>query len=508
VGELKSSAADFPSTSRAIAWTLAARQGERLLGIVSISILARLLSPSDFGLVAMAGSVAALVEVLSAFGFDWALIRLPDPTREHYDTAWTLRLACGMLVLCALVALAQPVAILYAQPAVAPILVAVGINGLIGSAENTWMAEFRRQNRFEQEFKLRVLAKIAGFFTATAWALESHSYWALVAGVTASRLTATLLSYRLHPLRPRWGLSRRADLLQFSVWLLVGNVTDVLRVRFSEIWLGRNLGPRPVGLYSMASELSALATTEWAAPINRAVFSRYVRDTGAVDALRSGYLRVSALIWALGMPAAVGIGLCAPLIVMILLGGQWAGAAAVLQILAIAGLLNIMASNTQYIYWALGKSRFVTLLSLLGASAFVVLTLLFGRRFGVTGVAWAQVFASALVLAINYGVLLRTLRLRLTLVVRRSYRVVIASAAMGFIISLFADASASWPVQQPWQRLGLMIAIGIASYFAILMGLWTLLGKPEGPEADLRDASCAAGAQCLDFLRARVRSRV
>ena len=110
------------------------------------------------------------------------------------------------------------------------------------------MAEFRRQNRFNQEFTLRTLAKIAGFLTATGVALQTRSYWALVAGIIATRLTSTLLSYRLHPRRARWDLSRSADLLHFSVWLLLGNVADVLRSRFSEIWLGRNIGPRSVGL--------------------------------------------------------------------------------------------------------------------------------------------------------------------------------------------------------------------------------------------------------------------
>jgi lipopolysaccharide exporter len=490
-----------PSTTRAVAWTLAARQGERLLGVVSISILARLLSPSDFGLVAMGTSVAALVEVIAAFGFDWALVRLPNPTREHYDTAWTLRVLCGALVFAVLAGLAHPIALLYSRPAVAAVVVVMGLNSLIGSVENIWMAEFRRQNRFDQEFRLRTLAKIAGVLTATGVALQTHSYWALVAGITASRVTSSALSYRLHPLRPHWDLSRSADLLHFSVWLLLGNVTDVLRSRFSEIWLGRNIGPRSVGLYSMASELSALASTELAAPINRAVFTRYMEQVGDVEALRAGYLRVSGLIWAVGMPAAVGIGLCAPLIVAILLGGQWTDAAQVLQILALAGLLNIMASNTQYVYWALGRSRFVTLLSLAGATIFVGLTLLLGGRLGVPGVAWAQVIASGLVLAINYAVLLATLRLRLFEVVRRNYRVIVASAGMSALVVALANSGPTWASQQIWVRLAVMIAVGITSYFGILIGLWMMLGKPAGPEVDIRDLSRAATASVRGLVR-------
>ncbi len=285
------------------------------------------------------------------------------------------------------------------------------------------------------------------------------------------------------------------------MWLLLGNVADVLRSRFSEIWLGRNIGPRSVGLYAMGSELSALASTELAAPINRAVFTRYMQQVGDVEALREGYLRVSGLIWAVGMPAALGIGLCAPLIVRILLGGQWADAVQVLQILAFAGLLNIMASNTQYIYWALGKSRFVTLLSLAGSTIFITLTLLLGTQLGMSGVAWAQVIASGLVLAINYAVLLTTLQLRMSDIVRRNYRVVIASAGMSALVSAFSNSGATWATQQIWLRLALMITVGIVSYVTILIGLWTIIGKPAGPEVDIRDLARTAVASIHGLLR-------
>lgn len=474
-----------PTASRAVAWTLAARQGERLLGIVSITILARLLSPSDFGLVAMAGSIAAIVEVLSAFGFDWALVRLPHPTREHYDTAWTLRVICGVLVLVALSAAAYPAAIFFSRTAVMPIVIVMGVNGLIGSVENIWMTEFRRQNRFDQEFKLRMFAKTAGFAAATTLAFYTRSYWALVVGVTSARLAATALSYRLHRSRPRWDLSRQADLLRFSVWLLIGNVTEEMRNRFAEIWIGRNLGPREVGLYSMASELSALASTELAAPVNRAVFAKYTQLNGDVAALREGYLRVSGLIWSLGIPAAVGIGICAPQIVAILLGRQWTDAAQVLQILAAAGVINIVTANTQYVYWALGRSRFVTLLSIADAVGFVVITLILGWKYGVMGVAWAQVAASALVLVINFSVLTETLDMDFLEIFARNYRVVLASAATGGVVIAMQDAMGRIPSLAIGSRLSIMVGSGVIGYFVILLGLWHLIGKPSGPEEDI-----------------------
>jgi polysaccharide biosynthesis protein len=122
----------------------------------------------------------------------------------------------------AALAAAYPIAIFYGRPPVAAIVIAMGLNSVIGSVENIWMAEFRRQSRFKPEFELRMGSKVAGFLVAVGWALATHSYWALVLGITASKAAAPLLSYRLHQSRPRWDLSRRAELLRLSVWLLVG----------------------------------------------------------------------------------------------------------------------------------------------------------------------------------------------------------------------------------------------------------------------------------------------
>ena len=474
------------SASIAVARTLAARQSERLFGVVSIAILARLLTPADFGLVAMAASITVIAEVLSAFGFDWALIRLPDARPEHYHTAWTLGVLCGLLILAVLCAAAYPAAWIFGRPAVMPIMIMMGVNGLIGSLANVWMAEYRRFNRFDLEFKLNLAARVAGFLTAIGWAAGTHSYWALVFGTTAYRLALTTLSYRLHPKRPRWAMSRSKDLLHFSGWLLAGNVTEVLRARFAAMWIGKEVGSREVGLFSMAQEFAALASTELAQPINRALFANYSQLEGDVAALREAYLRVSGVIWCIGLPAAAGIALCAPDIVGILLGGQWSNAADILRILAVANMLSIMAANTQYVYWALGRSRFVAILAIAGGVAFVSLTLLLGRYQGVMGVAWAQVAASALVLLVNFSVLGRTLDLSLARLLLRNHRVILAAAAMCGIVLCLQSSFGTAPGHNHWGRLAGSVVAGVGAYFGTLIALWHLAGAPSGPEAEIR----------------------
>lgn len=431
----------------------------------------------------MAGSVLTLVDVLSWFGFDWALMRVADRTSAHYNTAWTLRVISGIVIFSLLLAAAFPSAIYFRQPAVTGIIIAQGAISLIGSFDNIGIVDFRLQMRFDREFQLRVTGKFVGAVVAVALALITHSYWALVIGMAATRSTMVLMSYGMHEFRPRWDLSRRADILNFSVWLLVGNLADTLSGRFADLWLGRNIGPSSVGKYAMATEFSALATTELAAPINRAVYTRYLDSAHDLAGLRDAFLRVSGIIWVIGFPASLGLGICAHQIVSVLLGAQWSDAALVLQVLSAAGLINIMSANTHYVYWALGRSKFVTLLSLVGAAGFVVFTIILGGQFGLIGVAGAQVLASALVLVLNYSALFRTLQLRFIQFAHRCSRVVLASALMTLAVLWFGRVIADTIVAPALQLLA-MASVGISVYALSLAAFWQLLGRPDGPEHD------------------------
>ncbi len=194
---------------------------------------------------------------------------------------------------------------------------------------------------------------------------------------------------------------------------------------------------------------------------------------------------MSGVIWAIGFPAALGLGVCAHQIVALVLGKQWRDAASLLQVLAAAGVISIMASNTHYVYWALGKSKFVTALSLVGTLGFIVLTIVLGEMFGLIGVAVAQVIALSVVVIVNYATLLRTLDLHLGEVVRRNYRVVLASALMGLVVWWVGRLVAQAGVANVALQLAAMVSAGVLVFCLTLFGLWRLLHRPVGPEEEL-----------------------
>jgi O-antigen/teichoic acid export membrane protein len=335
---------------------------------------------------------------------------------------------------------------------------------------------------FLPEFRIKVASKLASLVACWGFALATHSYWSLVAGLVASRLVSVALSYRFSEFRPRLSLARRRDLLSFSVWFLAGNLVKAFRDQFSQFFIGRTFGPHFVGVYGTANEFSAIASTEIAAPLNRAVFGRYAEMQGNRDLLREAFEDVSGFIWLIGLPAALGIGSCSHELVSVLLGSHWAETATLLQVLAIAGVFGVMGANTAYVYWALGRSRFVLTLELLAAVAFVVCTMAFARAYGVVGVAIAQCAASGLVLAVNYGVLRKTLDLSFAAMGRRLWRVVVAAGVMYIAVAALQDRLTVLGIQSPIARLSLLVPAGVVVYLTILSSLWWTLGKPTGPE--------------------------
>ena len=168
------------------AWMVILKLVVRSIGLVSTLILVRLLEPSDFGIVAMAMSIVAALELLTAFGFDITLIQNQKADAAEYDTAWTLNVLLGAGAAVLLIVLAHPAAGFYEEPALVPVFQVIAIVSLLQGLENIGMVDFRKHLKFEKEFLFHVLVKMFGFVVTIALAFKLRSYWALVLGTVAS----------------------------------------------------------------------------------------------------------------------------------------------------------------------------------------------------------------------------------------------------------------------------------------------------------------------------------
>jgi O-antigen/teichoic acid export membrane protein len=460
-------------------WMVGFRMADRLLGLVSTLVLARLLTPADFGLVAMATAFIAMLELATAFSFDVALIQNRNATRQHYDSAWTMNVLLGIGMGAVIFAAAPFVAAFYRTVEVAGILQLLTLGIVAQGAENIGTVAFRKELDLRREFIFlftkRLLAVVVALSLAFAW----RSYWALVAGMVVGRVAGALFSYMIHPYRPRPDISRVRELVRFSKWIWLNSALNFVNLRAADFFIGRIAGARALGTYSLGYEIANLPTSEMAAPLSRAVFPGYALVSGDAEAMRSTFRSTVGVLALAAVPAGLGISATALQIVTVVLGDAWLDAVPVMELVAIAGIFVALASNASYVCLAVGRPRLITLLVALHSIVLLPALGLLVPSHGAIGAAIAVFGAAAVWTPAALATAARVAGLDVVDAAGVLVRPLIAGAAMYFAVRQVGALFASPGIL----ALASMIVSGIAVYLTVLLGLWWALRRPEGAEA-------------------------
>lgn len=453
---------------------------ERTIGFISTLILARLLTPGDFGLVAMAMSVVSLMDLMGAFGFETAIIQRKNADRSHFDTAWTFAVIFGTGIAVMLVLLAVPAAQFYKDPRLAMVLPVLAIGSFVSGFENIGTVAFRKELDFGKEFRFLLSKKVIAFTVTISMAFAFESYWALVAGTVVGKVCMVLISYQVHPYRPRFSLAATRDLFHFSRWLFLSNLVMFLQNKSDAFILGRTVGAADLGLYKIASEIAVLPSTELIAPINRAVFPAYSMLSNDLEKLGEKFLEVFRFIAVIALPVSIGLVCVADLAVRVLLGPKWEAAVPLLQLFVVCGLTSALQSNLFLIIVALGKPKANTMMSASMLVFYLPALVWSSMHYGVMGAAWVHLVMSVVVL-----IPLHIVFFTLTGLSRRKYaktlwRPGLAAAGMGGTVLALQSALAPYSASIPALLLLLVYVIaGTLSYVAFLLLLWQLSGRPQ-----------------------------
>ena len=465
------------------AWMVLFKLIERSLGLVSTLILARLLSPHDFGLVAMALSFIFMAELLTSFGFDIALIQNQSLSDEFYHTAWTCNAVLGLAIFLVMVAAAVPIAAFYGEPAVMWVVFALAAGPLIGGGENIGVVAFRKELNFRREFAFQISRKLVQFAVTIPLAFWLRSYWALVAGILASRTAGTAVSYLVHPFRPRLSMAGARHLFSFSKWLLLSNVLSFLKSRTTDFIVGRSQGAATLGMYNVAYELANLPTSELGAPINRALlpgFSRLAQDPAQ---LRSAYVNGMSALALFALPAAAGIFAVADYLVPVALGAKWAGAVPLVQILAVFGAIELFHSSMCAVLIATGHPHSVVRGNLAFVLILAALLVALVGRFGATGAAFAVVGASVLSTPVYLIAIRSHSGIGPGAFLRGIVRPLVASAVMVLVLrGVVPSHDPSMTLGQASALLAGAVALGVLVYAAGATLLWFATGRPRSVE--------------------------
>jgi O-antigen/teichoic acid export membrane protein len=472
--------------ARGIAWMAGARVSVQVLGLASTMILARLLTPADFGLIAMAMSVVALLETLSYFGFEMPLIHKQDATRQDFDTAWSLNIILAG-VICTVIALVAPYAAdFYSEPRIEVILYCVAAGHFFLSFQNIGTVIFRKQLNFKRDFALQVAQKLSMLAVTIPLAFSLRSYWALVAGMVAGNVAAVIVSYLFLPYRPRFCLGSWRELFSFSKWLQINSILQYLRDKGAVLVLGRLLDASAVGVFSLAREIASIPSSTLVAPLNRAAFPGYAQMSHDARQLRDGYKSILGLIALVVVPATVGIAAVAALIVPVALGPKWQAAVPFLALLSLSGASRSLTASTISVHYATGQPSKQTLTTGIQAATLFPAVAVGVVAFGAIGAAWAYFVHSILIfMPVCYWILLRTTPIRFSDVWQPVWRPISAAAIMFAAVKPVADAWAVPGTLEALPRLLAVTSIGVLIYALAIVSLWWVAGRPEGAERAL-----------------------
>ncbi|MBX5441181.1 MAG: lipopolysaccharide biosynthesis protein [Solirubrobacteraceae bacterium] len=459
-------------TLRSLAWAYGSYVGGRALVLVSTVVLARLLTPADFGVVALALTFMVFLDTVKDLGLGQALIVAPDDElAERAQTAfgWSLTIGAGLSA--ATIAISPLAAAFFDAPALAAILAVLGLNFLLRSVGATHYALARRA----LDFRSRTLAELAdasvrGVASITL-ALAGLGAWSLVLGylLGTSALVATIWSRVAF--RPRLRLQRAhlRELLTFGGTLTVVDIGHALAHEIDYLFIARILGVAPLGLYSVGFRLPELLIVNLAVVAGTVLFPAYALLDP--DRLREAFLvslRYTAL---LVLPVAVGLVLLARPVVLVLFGERWEAAIPVMQVLAAYAVVVTLNVPAGTVYKVTGRP-WILIAFTVPYVAVLALALTFLTHLGIVAVAIVMAGLQGLFAAAGLLVSARILELTPGRILGTLAGPAAAATTMAVAIAFVARV-----VTEP---TALLLAGGVAGAAGYALGVWTFAGDAVG----------------------------
>ena len=449
--------------------TLLAQGCRFVLQMASTILLARLLTPADFGLVAMVTAITGFVELFMDLGLSMATIQRAQITHAQVTTLFWINLALGTSLMALTAALAPAVAWFYEEPRLLPVTIALATGFVLGGLGAQHQALLRRHMRFASLASVDVSANLAGAVAAVAAALAGLGVWSLVVQRLVASLCTSVGLWIASRWRPgftfRWSAVR--PMLALGGHLTGFNTINYFARNADNVLIGRWWGPGPLGLYARAYQLLLLPLQQINSPISSVAIPALSRLQGEPDRFRSFYLQVLSLIASITMPLVVLMTVLSDEIVALVLGPQWEGAALLFRLFAGAVIVQPACSTAGWLYVATGRTDRMLRWGL-AYSALILLSFFAGLPYGAAGVA--SCYSAAMLLQAVPCLWFAVRGTRITL---RDIGVSLAPPTL----SAFTAGAAALAIDRgptadlpPWERVVVAGAAFATLYVVLLLG--------------------------------------
>lgn len=469
-------------------WTVGARLVARMVDLVTMFVLAHMLSPKDFGLVAIAMTVIYVMEAAFELPVSQALVRLDNAQPAHYDTAFTLSLLRGVALSLIVCSTSLPFARFFSDGRLLLLVCMLSLAPAARGLVSPRLADYSRNLDFSPDFTMELVGKLAAFLTAIVVAVTTRSYWAIAVGTIVAPLTATFVSYVIAPYQPRLSLSRLREFSGFLGWITAAQVVGAFNWQADRLLLGKLTSKSALGLFITANDCSSIPVLALFNPILRPLLSAFSLLKKEPERLVGSYQNSAIAIVTLGLPILVAETLLAYPAVRLLLGQKWMGSAPLLRWLALSLVPSLFAMPLGPLVMTFGRTQVFLQRNLLEVCIKIPLLVFGALKYGFVGVIIARCISESVTVLFCMIAVRKLIGLSVWLQLLGPWRSVLSAGAMATVLWFTTPRSIET------ESLGslalhflLALVLGLSTYSGVLWQLWTVSGRPPGIESMIAD---------------------
>lgn len=467
-----------------ILWSGVSQAGRVLIQTAALVVLSRLLPPTDFGLLAMAGVVTTFVNLLRDMGTASAVIQRDVLAKELLDTIFWFNIGLGVALGCLVALLAVPIAAAFDQPRLAGVLTALAVSFPLASSAAVHQALMERDLQFRTLARIEIGSAAIALAVAAIAALNGFGVYSLV----LNALCATVLSSAQLWWASSWRPTLRFDREQFrQLWGFSGNLASFQVLNYfarnaDTMLIGRFLGAADLAFYNMGYKLMLFPLTNLSAVVFRSLFPVFSRKQADVRAFGALYLRATGAIALFTAPLMAGVWLLRRPFVEAFFGEQWLPVAEVLGWLAPIGFMQSVLSTVGLIYMGVGKTQTMMRWGVF-SSAMTLAALVVGLQWGYLGVARSYAVVNLLLFYPGFAIPLRMLGLHFSDLLRAIGPQILTACMMVALVGTIDQVFTAG--ESALFRLSVLAAAGLciyasAAYLFMRSNLQALLGTMQG----------------------------
>ena len=338
--------------------TMAAQGVRFVLQMGSTVVLARLLTPQDFGLIAMVTAVTGFVVMFKDMGLSMATVQKAEINHGQISTLFWINVVLSLGVMLVIAALAPVIAWFYGEPRLTWITLALAGAFIFGGLTIQHQALLRRNMRFGSLASISIISMVVGIVTAIIAAWYGAGYWALVIMQLSGAIAGAIAVWVVCGWRPGLPVRRSGvrEMLAFGGNLTGFNVIQYFVANFDKILIGRYLGANPLGLFTKAYNLLLLPIRQVNAPISAVAIPALSRLQDDMKRYRKYYLKAVSIISFITMPAILFMILNSEKIICLVLGEKWIAASPFFRVLGVSGLVRPVANTSGWLFVSMGRT--------------------------------------------------------------------------------------------------------------------------------------------------------